>query len=161
MAKEPRSYGGGKFSQYGYEASSGSDDGTNSSRDSAIAELNLFVDSGPEVCSDTELDIRKNMAADVLERHGGYWDTRSIDDWNLKTVKYGIFIISGEHRTFVSGNFRVRKEPLAMDFLDSRYGEDLGVESSHDYICISITGATFPDDLFENLSKYRCCQAIL
>ncbi|KAG7038403.1 hypothetical protein JMJ78_0000939 [Colletotrichum scovillei] len=161
MAKEPRSYGGGKFSQYGYEASSGSDDGTHSSRDSGIAELDLFVDSDPEVCSDTELDIRKNMAADVLRRHGGYWDTRSIDGWNLKTVKYGIFIISGECRRFVSGNFHVRKEPLALNFLDSRYGEDLGVESSHDYICISITGATFPDDLFENLSKYRCCQAIL
>ncbi|KXH64167.1 hypothetical protein CNYM01_14242 [Colletotrichum nymphaeae SA-01] len=154
MAKEPRSYGGGKFSQYGYEASSGSDDGTNSSRDSAISDLDIFVDSGPEVCSDIELEIRKNMAPDVLERHGGYWDTRSIDDWNLKTVNYGIFIITGEYRTFVSGNFRVRKEPLALDFLDCRYGEDLGVESSHDYICISITGATFPDDLFENLSRY-------
>ncbi|KAK1503890.1 uncharacterized protein CCOS01_16965 [Colletotrichum costaricense] len=154
MAKEPRSYGGGKFSQYGYEASSGSDDGTNSSRDSAISDLDIFVDSGPEVCSDIELEIRKNMAPDVLERHGGYWDTRSIDDWNLKTVNYGIFIITGEYRTFVSGNFRVRKEPHALDFLDCRYGEDLGVESSHDYICISITGATFPDDLFENLSRY-------
>ncbi|KAK1657488.1 hypothetical protein BDP55DRAFT_685479 [Colletotrichum godetiae] len=153
MAKEPQSYGGETFSQYGYEASSSSDDGTNSSLDSGVSDLDMFVDSGPEVCSDIELEDRKKMALDVLERHGKYWDTQSIDDWNLQSVKSGRFIISDKSARFATGNFRARGEPLVLDFVDSSYGEDLGVQSSHDYVCICITGATFSSHLFENLSK--------
>ncbi|KAK1656762.1 hypothetical protein BDP55DRAFT_639344 [Colletotrichum godetiae] len=120
MAKEPQSYGGETFSQYGYEASSSSDDGTNSSLDSGVSDLDMFVDSGPEVCSDIELEDRKKMALDVLERHGRYWDTQSIDDWNLQSVKSGRFIISDKSARFATGNFRARGEPLVLDFVDGR-----------------------------------------
>ncbi|KAK1658546.1 hypothetical protein BDP55DRAFT_637771 [Colletotrichum godetiae] len=101
MAAETRSYGNDAFSLYGYETSSSHGD---SSGDSGVSDL----------------EDSSEVALDVLERHGKYWDSQSIEGWNIQSVNYGRFIISDKSTRFVTGNFGIRAESLDFDYSDCR-----------------------------------------